>query len=265
MNDEVRTGSGPPAAGAGATEEKLALARAAMDGATDAEALKALDRAFKESKERGRADSLREVAALAETLHARSSGTVAKEAAHLAYAASQNVRLFERRAVMAAGTVPIPAAVGDHQPPAKSGAAKPTRIDWLIGIGWIGLCIAAGIVAGDAYGKAIDVEWSTRDFVLGFVLIPLAIGTVAGFLIRPKAPFAQSLPVASAGAVVLGFTMATQLDLSPGSEACPSGCENDIGYAGVAFIIITFLPLASGMLVGRLARRRVGSNSPPIT
>jgi hypothetical protein len=253
MSDEVTPGSRPPGAGADPTAENLALARAAIDGATDAEALKALDRAFKESKNRSRADVLREVATLAEKLQARSSGKAAKEAGHLAYAASQNVRLLERRAAVA-GTLPA-STPGEHQPATNERAPKPTRTDWLLGISWLGLCVGAGIVAGDAYATSLTADWSTRDFILGFVVIPIALGVVAGFAVRPRAPFVQSLPIVGAGAFVLAVAMLTQIDFGPGSESCPSGCEEDSGYAGVAFIVISVLPLVAGLLLGRLARR----------
>jgi hypothetical protein len=242
------------AAEPGVAEEKLALARAATRSGNDAEALKALQQALKESKKAGHTDSLREVAALAEELRAPSSSAVAKEAAHVAYAASQNVRLLERRAAVAANALPTSPAPGVAQHPIKR-APKPTPVDWLLGIGWLGLCIAAGIVGGDAYAETLVGEWSTRDFLLGFEVIPLALGVVAGFVIRPQAPFLESLPVASAGAIVLGFTMALQPDLSPGSEACPTGCEEDRGWVGVPIIVITILPLIGGMLLGRLSRR----------
>jgi hypothetical protein len=233
----------------------VALARAAIDGGTDAEALKALERAFNESRKRSRTDLLREVAALAEKLGARSSRSTAKEAAHLGYAASQNVRLLERRAAIAATAVPTTPTPGDQRAPTTERVPKPTRTDWLLGIAWIGLCVAAGIVAGDSFAGVLVADWSTRDFLLGFVVVPIALGVVAGVVIRPRAPFIESLPVAGGGAIVLGFTMAMQPDLSPGSEACPSGCEEDSGYLGVAVIVVTFLPLAGGMLLGRLARQ----------
>jgi hypothetical protein len=98
-------------------------------------------------------------------------------------------------------------------------------------------------------------DGSTHDYVAAFIVIPIALGVAAGFAIRARAPFVQSLPVVGAGAFVLAVAMLTQIDFGPGSDACPEGCEEDSGYAGVAFVVVTVPPLLIGLLLGRLARR----------
>jgi uncharacterized RDD family membrane protein YckC len=64
------------------------------------QALKSLEQEFQESKKRSEIDSLREVERLAQRLRSRTSGRINREATHLAYAASQNVRLLERKAAL---------------------------------------------------------------------------------------------------------------------------------------------------------------------
>jgi hypothetical protein len=69
--------------------------------------------------------------------------------------------------------------------------------------------------------------------------------------------FVEGLLLAAVGAAVLGTMMATRLDLSPGSQACPLGCEGDLGDAVVIVTLIVFLPLAVGVLAGKLYSRKV--------
>lgn len=81
-------------------EGSLARARRELEAGQDEEALKALGIALREAKERSQADELREVAFLAQRLHSRTSGRLSKEAAHIDYAASQNLRQVERSAAL---------------------------------------------------------------------------------------------------------------------------------------------------------------------
>jgi hypothetical protein len=48
-----------------------------------------------------------------------------------------------------------------------------------------------------------------------------------------------------------------QLDLSPGSDACPEGCEDDVGYGAVAIMVVSSAPIFGGAALGMLARSRL--------
>ena len=78
----------------------LARVRQEIEAGRDDEALQALEQAFQESKRTSQTDALREIALLAQRLRSRTSGRLSREAAHIDYAASQNVRLLERRAAL---------------------------------------------------------------------------------------------------------------------------------------------------------------------
>ena len=83
-----------------AIDPALTRARQALEAGQDEEALRALKEAFQEAKGESQEEALREVASLAQTLHSRNSGSLSTEAGRIEYAASQNVRLLERRAAL---------------------------------------------------------------------------------------------------------------------------------------------------------------------
>jgi hypothetical protein len=48
-----------------------------------------------------------------------------------------------------------------------------------------------------------------------------------------------------------------QLDLGPGSTACPTGCEEDRGWGAVGTMLVAGVPLLTGFAAGKLAGRAV--------
>jgi uncharacterized RDD family membrane protein YckC len=152
-------------------KERLALAREAVDAGSGKEALKALEQAFKTSKKEGETESLREISELAEKLRANSSESVAREAAQLAYAASQNVRLLERRARISADS---PSAISGR-PDKAAYAGWGSRFGaWLLD--WIILFIPTvvlGVVLRLATGT-FDEEGQGPELLVGLATVPLA-------------------------------------------------------------------------------------------
>jgi hypothetical protein len=218
----------------------LTSAREALRNGNEHEALAGLDRAGRLGKKESNVEVLQAVAALAEDLARQTSGSLEKRASRMAYAARQNARQVDRRA-----------AAGVAAP-----TSRPGWLEWLGIAAWVGALVVVGILAGDAYAQQLVTEdFSGVDFAIGFGLIPLALGLPAGFAFRAHGSFIDVMLLAAGGAVALGAVMSMQLDLSPGSEACPSGCEEDSGFGGVASIAIVFLPLLAGVVGGRFLRR----------
>jgi hypothetical protein len=204
--------------------------------------LRALELAFKTAQKDGDVERLRQVASLAADLENRTTGSLAAKAKRLGYAATQNIRGLERRAA---------AAERDRVP-------KPTHREWAeMGI-WALVVTVVAFPTGDAFADQLVTEnFAPGEFVFGFVVVPLALGLAAGVAIRRNASVIEGLLLAAVGAAVLGTMMATRLDLSPGSEACPLGCEGDVGDAVVVVTLIVFLPLAVGVLAGKLYSRKL--------
>jgi hypothetical protein len=206
--------------------------------------LRALELAFKTAQKEGNVESLRQVATLAADLENRTTGSLAAKAKRLGYAATQNIRGLERRAA---------AAERDRAP-------KPTHREWAeMGI-WALVVTVVAFPTGDAFADQLVAEnFAPGEFVFGFVVVPLALGLAAGVAIRRNASVIEGLLLAAVGAALLGTMMATRLDLSPGSQACPLGCEGDVGDAVVVVTLIVFLPLAVGVLAGKLYSRKIVS------
>jgi hypothetical protein len=226
-------------AGEGA-DAALARAQLAVRDGSERDAVAALDRAGRLGKKESNSEVLEKVAALAGVIADRTSGSLQKKAGRVGYAAAQNARQVDRRT-----------RAGVAEP-----SSKPGWKEWLGIASWLGVVVAAGIVAGDAYAQQLVTEdFSGVAFAIGFGLIPLALGLPAGIAFRARGSFIEMMLLAAGGAVALGMVMSMQLDLSPGSAACPSGCEEDSGYGGVASIVIVFLPLFAGVVGGRFLRR----------
>jgi hypothetical protein len=223
-------------------ETTLSRGRELVAAGSDAEALKALDEVFRSAQKQRDVERLREVAGLASVVARRSSGSLAGKAERLGYAASQNVRGLERRAA---------AAQRERVP-------KPTPREWAeMGIWGLAVTVVS-FPTGDAFADQLVAEnFAPGEFVFGFVVVPLALGLAAGVAIRRNASVIEGLLLAAVGAAVLGTMMATRLDLSPGSQACPLGCEGDVGDAVVIVTLIVFLPLAVGVLAGKLYSRKM--------
>ena len=204
--------------------------------------LRALELAFKTAQKDGDVERLRQVASLAADLENRTTGSLAAKAKRLGYAATQNIRGLERRAA---------AAERDRVP-------KPTHREWAeMGI-WALVVTVVAFPTGDAFADQLVADnFAPGEFVFGFVVVPLALGLAAGVAIRRNASVIEGFLLAAVGAGLLGTMMATRLDLSPGSQACPLGCEGDVGDAVVVVTLIVFLPLAVGVLAGKLYSRRM--------
>jgi hypothetical protein len=224
-------------------ETSLSRGRELVAAGSDAEALRALDEAFRFAQKEQDIATLREVAALTAVVASRSSGSLAGTAERLGYAATQNIRGLERRA----------AAAGRERVP------KPTHREWAeMGI-WALVVTVVAFPTGDAFADQLVADnFAPGEFVFGFVVVPLALGLAAGVAIRRNASVIEGLLLAAVGAAVLGTIMAIRLDLSPGSQACPLGCEGDLGDAVVIVTLIVFLPLAVGVLAGKLYSRKMG-------
>jgi hypothetical protein len=223
-------------------ESSLSRGRQLVAAGSDAEALRALDEAFRSAQKEQDVETLREVAELTAVVADRNSGSLAGKAERLGYAATQNIRGLERRA----------AAVERERVP------KPTHREWAeMGI-WALVVTVVAFPTGDAFADQLVADnFAPGEFVFGFVVVPLALGLAAGVAIRRNASVIEGLLLAAVGAAVLGTMMATRLDLSPGSQACPLGCEGDLGDAVVIVTLIVFLPLAAGVIAGRLYSRKM--------
>jgi hypothetical protein len=223
-------------------ETSLSRGRELVAAGSDAEALRALDDAFRAAQKKRDLDTLREVAGLAAVVAGRTSGSLAGKADRLGYAANQNIRGLERRAA---------ASERERIP-------KPTPMEWAEMAIWALVVTVVAFPTGDAFADQLVTDnFAAGEFVFGFVVVPLALGLAAGVAIRRNASVIEGLLLAAVGAAVLGTTMAIRLDLSPGSEACPLGCEGDVGDAVVVVTLIVFLPLAVGVLAGKLYSRKV--------
>jgi hypothetical protein len=223
-------------------ETSLSRGRELVAAGSDAEALRALDEAFLFAQKQRDLETLREVGRLAAVVAARSSGSLAGKAERLGYAATQNIRGLERRAA---------AAERERVP-------KPTPREWAVmGIWALAVTVVAFPTGGAFADQLVAENFAPGEFVFGFVIVPLALGLAAGVAIRRNASVIEGLLLAAVGAAVLGTMMATRLDLSPGSQACPLGCEGDLGDAIVIVTLIVFLPLAVGVLAGKLYSRKV--------
>ena len=223
-------------------ETSLSRGRELVAAGSDAEALRALDEAFRAAQKQRDVEALREVAGLTAVVAGRSSGSLAGRAERLGYAATQNIRGLERR------------AAADE----RERIPKPTSREWAeMGI-WALVVTVVAFPTGDAFADQLVAEnFSPGEFLFGFVVVPLALGLAAGVAIRRNASVIEGLLLAAVGAAVLGTMMATRLDLSPGSQACPLGCEGDVGDAVVIVTLIVFIPLAVGVLAGKLYSRKM--------
>jgi hypothetical protein len=223
-------------------ETSLSRGREFVAAGSDAEALRALDEAFRLAQKEQDVATLREVAELTAVVAGRTSASLARKAERLGYAATQNVRVVERRAA---------AAERERVP-------KPTSREWAeMGI-WALVVTIVAFPTGDAFvDQVVADNFAPGEFAFGFLVVPLALGLAAGVAIRRNASVIEGLLLAAVGAAVLGTMMATRLDLSPGSRACPLGCEGDLGDAVVIVTLIVFLPLAVGVLAGKLYGRKV--------
>jgi hypothetical protein len=224
-------------------ESSLSRGRGLVAARADKEALEALEEAFRTALKQRDIETLREVSALAAVVQGRSTGSLAGKAERLGYATAQNIRGLERRAV---------AEERERIP-------KPSPRDWLeMGI-WALVVTVVAFPTGDAFvDQLVGDNFSPGEFVFGFVVVPLALGLAAGVVIRKRASVIEGLLLAAVGAALLGTMMASRLDLSPGSQACPLGCEEDVSDAIVIVTLIVFLPLAAGVIAGKLYSRKVG-------
>lgn len=213
-------------------ESSLSRGRGLVAAGADKEALEALEEAFRSALKRRDLETL------------SSTGSLAGKAERLGYATGENIRGLERRAV---------AEERERVP-------KPSPRNWLeMGI-WALVVTVVAFPTGDAFvDQLVGDNFSPGEFVFGFVVVPLALGLAAGVAIRRQASVIEGLLLAAVGAALLGTMMASRLDLSPGSQACPLGCEEDVSDAIVIVTLIVFLPLAAGVIAGKLYSRKVGS------
>jgi hypothetical protein len=223
-------------------ESSLSRGRDLVAAGTDEEALKALEEAFRSALKRRDIAALEEVGRLAAAVGVRSSGPLAGKAERLGYAAAQNIRALERRAL-----------ADEHER-----VPKPAPRDWLeMGIWALAVTVVA-FPTGDAFvDQLVGDNFSPGEFAFGFVVVPLALGLAAGVAIRRDASVIEGLLLAAVGAALLGTLMAFRLDLSPGSQACPLGCKEDRSDAIVIVTLIVFLPFAAGVIAGKLYSRKV--------
>jgi hypothetical protein len=166
--------------GTQSADEELALAREAVEAGSGDEAIEALEEAFRTSKKKGETESLREVSELAQNLRANSSGSIARRAAELAYAASQNVRLLERRAQINAG-LPSPISSG----PNSHVMARRSVVEFIIALVlYLILAPIAAIVVyiGSAVGSSDPL--TTWEVIFAFAVGAGAVGLLAYFTFK---------------------------------------------------------------------------------
>jgi hypothetical protein len=122
---------------------------------------------------------------------------------------------------------------------------------------WLAAVLVAGVVSAPAYADALVVSPTrTGDLLIGFVVLPVVLGAVGGVVIPHLFHLVgEAAAYGASAALVFATSLMLRIDLSPGSIACPEGCEEDIGYGAVGAWFLTFIPFAVGFISGQLARR----------
>ena len=85
--------------------------------------------------------------------------------------------------------------------------------------------------------------------------MPFLLGLAGGAAVG--SPFVRTALFAGAAIFVFATLSVMQLDLRPGSDACPEGCEEDVGYGAVAIMVVSSAPVFGGAALGMLARSRL--------